>query len=66
MDEKAFYKLSEVAERLSLGKTATYQLINAGRIRIVRFGSAVRVSATELARFEQEVVEQGSIELRQK
>ncbi|MGI8924875.1 MAG: helix-turn-helix domain-containing protein [Fimbriimonadales bacterium] len=63
MDGKDFYTVNEVAAKLALGKTATYQLINAGRIRTVRFGSAVRVSAAELERFEKEVVEVGSVEL---
>jgi len=60
---KGFYKISEVAERLSLGRTATYQLINAGKIQVVRFGSAVRISAAEIERFEKEAAEAGSVSL---
>jgi excisionase family DNA binding protein len=36
--EKLLYKKYEAAERLDLGLTKTYQLVNSGQLRVVHIG----------------------------
>lgn len=41
-------KIPETAEQLQLGRTTVYELINAGELRVVRVGRAVRVEAASV------------------
>jgi excisionase family DNA binding protein len=41
-------------ERLNLGRTKLYELIREKRLRVVRFGRALRISEAEVERFIQE------------
>jgi len=41
--------LAQVAERLQLGHTSVDLLVRQGKLRVVRFGRAVRVSESALA-----------------
>ncbi|MGI8924664.1 MAG: helix-turn-helix domain-containing protein [Fimbriimonadales bacterium] len=61
---KSFYRIEEVAGLLSIGRTAIYQLINAGKLKAVKFGRCTRIAAAELERFEAEANEAGVVELR--
>lgn len=38
------YKVDEIAEILSIGRTAAYALVKEGHFKSVRIGSAIRVS----------------------
>ena len=51
MSEKKLLTISETADRLSLGKSKTYELIQEGRLNAVRIGRAVRIEVGELDRF---------------
>ena len=51
MSEKKLLTISETAERLSLGKSKTHELIQEGRLNAVRIGRAVRIEVGELDRF---------------
>lgn len=51
LDPLQLFSPDEVAERLSLSRTEFYRLKNAGRIRTVKVGKLLRVSATALADF---------------
>ena len=51
MDEKRLLTVSETADRLSLGKSKTWELIQEGRLHPVRIGRAVRLPASEVDRF---------------
>jgi excisionase family DNA binding protein len=55
--EKLLLRVSEVAEVIGLGKSATYQLIAAGSIPCVRLGKgrSVRVSADRLRQWVEEL-----------
>ncbi|MBA3726801.1 MAG: helix-turn-helix domain-containing protein [Armatimonadetes bacterium] len=64
MESKAFYTIEEVVGVLSLCRTAIYQLINAGKLKAVKFGRCTRIAASELERFEAEANEAGGVELR--
>ncbi|MEQ1824118.1 MAG: helix-turn-helix domain-containing protein [Fimbriimonadaceae bacterium] len=54
--EKAFYRIPEVAEILSLGKSVTYKLVAEGKIPSVWMSGikARRVSAIALKQFIEE------------
>jgi len=54
--EKLLYKMSEAAERLDLGLTKTYQLVNSGQLRVVHIGRAIRVPADALTEFVEGLV----------
>lgn len=51
MAEKMLLTIPEAAERLSLGRSKVYELLNAGEFTAVRIGRAVRVPAPELERY---------------
>ena len=56
--EPAYYKVSEVAIRLNIGRRTAYELIASGRITAVRIGTGsrgLRVTREELARYEAEL-----------
>src|SRR5262245_11076678 len=46
--------LQDVAVRCRLGRTLLYEEIGAGRLRVVRFGRAVRVRSDDLAAWIEE------------
>lgn len=46
--------LQDVAQRCRLGRTLLYEEIGAGRLRVVRFGRAVRVRSDDLAAWIEE------------
>jgi excisionase family DNA binding protein len=47
--EKALLRIEEAADRLSLGRSKTYELVKAGVIPSVRVGRAVRVPVGALS-----------------
>lgn len=49
--EKLLLSVEEAADRLSLGRTKTYELIASGRLRSVNIGRARRVPIDALAEF---------------
>lgn len=53
MESRAFYRVSEVAERLALGKSLTYRLVAEGKIPSVYVAGtrSRRVPADALARW---------------
>jgi len=51
--EKLLLSVEEAAERLSLGRTKTYELIASGRLRSVNIGRARRVPLDALSEFVQ-------------
>lgn len=54
--EKAFYRISEVADIIGLGKSLTYQLVASGEIPSVKLAGrrSVRVPADGLAQWIEE------------
>ncbi|MGC9670856.1 helix-turn-helix domain-containing protein [Planosporangium sp. 12N6] len=46
---KALYRIPEAMVLLSMSRTVIYEQIKAGRLRVVREGRAVRVSAAAIA-----------------
>ncbi|MEQ1824182.1 MAG: helix-turn-helix domain-containing protein [Fimbriimonadaceae bacterium] len=59
--DKAFYRIPEVAEILSLGKSVTYRLVAEGKIPSVWMAgiNARRVPAVALKRFIEEQTKEG-------
>ncbi len=55
--EKLLLKLPEAGERLGLGRSKLYELIQEGVLPVVRIGRSVRVPASELERFVQRLRE---------
>lgn len=49
--DKMLLRIEEAAEVLSLGRSKTYQLIQAGELSTVKVGRAVRVPATAVREF---------------
>jgi excisionase family DNA binding protein len=49
--ETRLLKVPEVAARLNLSRSLTYELVQRGDIRAVRIGRARRVPESEVARF---------------
>ena len=45
------HKLVEVGSRTGLSRSALYREINAGRLKVVKIGRAVRITESELSRF---------------
>ena len=50
-NETRLLRVSEVSERLAIGRTSTYRLIESRELPVVRIGGSVRVSEQELERF---------------
>jgi excisionase family DNA binding protein len=48
------FTVKEATLRLKISRSLFYEAIAAGRIRIVRFGSAVRIPAPEIERLARE------------
>lgn len=60
--EKSFYRIPEVAEKLSIGKSLAYQLVASGEIPSVRLAGrrSVRVPAKELQEWiDKQIKERG-------
>ena len=51
MTEKSLLRIEEAADRLSLGRSKTYALVQQGEIPSIRIGRSVRVPALELDRW---------------
>jgi excisionase family DNA binding protein len=49
--DKILLRIEEAADVLSLGRSKTYELIQAGEIPVVKIGRATRVPATALRAF---------------
>lgn len=45
---RTLLRVEEVADRLAIGRTTAYALIDAGDLRSVRIGRAVRVTVSDL------------------
>ena len=43
-ETKRIYTVEEIAKLLSIGKTTAYALVKEGHFKIVRIGSAIRIS----------------------
>lgn len=55
-----FYSRPDACAMLGgIGNTKFYELVKAGRLRIVKLGTRTLVSAAELQRFAAEVVQEG-------
>lgn len=52
--QAALFTVKEATLRLKISRSLFYEAIAAGRIKIVRFGSAVRIPAAEIERLVQE------------
>jgi excisionase family DNA binding protein len=48
---KPLYRIPEVMELLSMGRSSVYELIRAGRLRAVNEGRARRISATAITEY---------------
>ncbi|HEY4684817.1 MAG TPA: helix-turn-helix domain-containing protein [Dehalococcoidia bacterium] len=48
MDDKLLLTIPEAAQRVGLGRSKLYELIQAGDVPVVRIGRAVRISAERL------------------
>ncbi len=57
---RAFFRIPEVCEQLSLGRTAVYRLIASGQLRSCKFGRSTRISASALFEFIEAKVNEGS------
>src|SRR5690348_119972 len=51
MSERLLLRVGEVAERLGIGRSKTYELIAAGELPVVRVGRCVRVPAVAVRRW---------------
>jgi excisionase family DNA binding protein len=49
--DRLLLKVPEAAERLALGRATVYRLIEAGEIKVLHIGRAVRIPASELTRW---------------
>jgi excisionase family DNA binding protein len=52
---KYLYRVNEAAEACALGRTKTYELIRRGVLRSVRIDGAVRVPASAIEEFVQQL-----------
>ncbi len=57
-DERLLLRVDEVAQRLALGRTKTYDLLAAGELRSVCIGRTRRVSVAALEEFIARLAEQ--------
>jgi excisionase family DNA binding protein len=46
--DKLAYSINEAADRIGVGRTTLYQLVNAGELRLVKLGSRSLIIAAEL------------------
>lgn len=52
MKDKLLYSITEAAEKLDVGRTTIYELINSGRLHVVPIGKrGLRIAHAELERF---------------
>lgn len=54
--EKILLTIPEAAGRLSLGRSKLYELVQAGELKVVRVGRAVRVPAVEVEAFAERLM----------
>ena len=50
------YKVRDVAALLNIGRTTLYEYVREGKVRVVRFGRAIRIGRDELERIKREGV----------
>ena len=43
-DAKRTYTVDEISELLGIGRTAAYRLVHSGGFKVVRIGTAIRIS----------------------
>ncbi len=55
--EQLLLRADEVAKALGLGRSKTYELMNSGRLPVVRIGRSVRVPASALRHWIETQVE---------
>jgi excisionase family DNA binding protein len=53
--DKLLLRIEEAAEALSLGRSKTYELIQDGRLRVVKIGRATRVPVDAVRDFERQL-----------
>lgn len=51
MEDKLLYKVTDVAQVLSLSRTKVYELVRSGELASVRIGGSRRVRGEDLARY---------------
>lgn len=51
MEDKLLYKVTDVAQVLSLSRTKVYELVRSGELTSVRIGGSRRVRGEDLARY---------------
>lgn len=51
LSEKRLYPIAAAAERLGIGRTTAYVLMNEGKLRSVRVAGRRLISSDEIARF---------------
>ena len=57
VNERLLYRVEEVAEMLSLGRSKTYQMVATGALPSVRLGRCVRIPANVLRQWIEEQFE---------
>jgi excisionase family DNA binding protein len=57
-------RVERVAEKLGLSRSATYELVSAGRIRSLKLGRARRVRSADVDAFIREEAEKQQVALR--
>jgi excisionase family DNA binding protein len=54
MENKDFYKVSEVAKIMSVSRLTAYRWIKEGKIKVVRIGKTMRIPRKEIERILQQ------------
>ena len=65
MDNTLLLTIPEVASRLSLGRSKTYELVNCGLLPVCRIGRAVRIKASDVQLFVEKLQAEQSDESRE-
>jgi excisionase family DNA binding protein len=58
--QRLLLRIPEVAETLGIGRTKIYEMIATGELPTVRFGRAVRISASTLQKWVEAREQQGA------
>jgi excisionase family DNA binding protein len=58
MDNKLLLTIPEAAQRIGLGRSKLYELIQSGEVPVVRIGRAVRISTERLREWAERLDQQ--------